>query len=193
MVSKCFFLSALCICSFYAFTACDSSSPALEPGEPVDSLNRVVVFYNGSVSHTAGRHLAPDGYNLGLKWQCVEFVKRYYYQHLQHKMPDSYGHAKDFFDSSIKDGGLNKRRNLQQFTNNSALPPKVNDLLVFDGHPFNPYGHVAIVSFVGKDYIELIQQNPGPLGKSRERLVLSKKENLYRIHHSQLLGWLRKY
>jgi surface antigen len=177
----------------YACTIDAGPSLSNEPGEPIDSLNHVVVYYNGTVNHTAGRHVAPDGYNLGLKWQCVEFVKRYYYQHLQHKMPDSYGHAKDFFDPLVNDGGLNKQRNLQQFTNGSALPPKINDLLVFDSHAFNPYGHVAIVSGVGTDYIEFIQQNPGPLGKSRERIALRKESGRYRLIHTEMLGWLRKY
>ncbi|MFA0963395.1 hypothetical protein AB9P05_16445 [Roseivirga sp. BDSF3-8] len=50
----------------------------------------------------SGRNLTPDGYNLGLKYQCGEFMKRYYYLHLNHKMPDSYGHARDFFNPSLK-------------------------------------------------------------------------------------------
>ncbi|MDW5290896.1 hypothetical protein [Formosa sp. PL04] len=60
------------------------------------------------MGHVSGRNTTPDGYNLGLKYQCVEFVKGYYYEHYNHKMPDSYGHAKSFFNSGIKDG---KRRN----------------------------------------------------------------------------------
>lgn len=52
-------------------------------------------------------------YNIGLKYQCVKFVKRYYYEHLNHKMPDSYGHEKDFFDNTIADGQLNKKQAYQ--------------------------------------------------------------------------------
>jgi hypothetical protein len=61
------------------------------------------VYYNGGVANVVGRNVSVDGYNLGLKYQCVEFVKRYYYQHLGHKMPDTYGHAKDFFDRNVAD------------------------------------------------------------------------------------------
>ncbi len=71
-------------------------NPRYRVGQEVDRLNGVAVFYNGGVGHSAGRNLAPDGYNLGLKYQCVEFVKRYYYQRLNHKMPESsvgYGRA----------------------------------------------------------------------------------------------------
>ena len=64
-------------------------NPKFSFGDKIDSLDGVYVFYNGSVSHTEGRNKSEDGYNLGLKYQCVEFVKRYYYMHFKHKMPDS--------------------------------------------------------------------------------------------------------
>lgn len=164
---------------------------AYKIGQPVDSLNSVIVYYNGPVSNVVERNLAPDGYNLGLKYQCVEFVKRYYYQHYKHKMPDSYGHAKDFFDSKVKDGELNKRRNLIQYTNASKSKPKVGDLLVFDGNIYNKYGHVAIISKVSNDKIEIIQQNPGPYASSRLEFKLTYKENLYKVDYDEILGWLR--
>ncbi|WP_413044376.1 hypothetical protein [Pseudomonas sp. YJ42] len=67
-----------------------------------------------------GRNLTQDGYNLGLRYQCVEFVKRYYFERHGHRMPDSYGHAKDFFDPQVGDGALNARRGLLQFTYRAA-------------------------------------------------------------------------
>lgn len=167
------------------------SNPNYQIGQPIDSLNSVIVYYNGPVSNVVERNVAPDGYNLGLKYQCVEFVKRYYYQHFKHKMPDSYGHAKDFFDPKVKDGELNKRRNLIQYTNSSKSKPKVGDLLVFDGNIFNKYGHVAIISKVNQDKIEIIQQNPGPFASSRAEFKLINKDNLYKIEYDEILGWLR--
>lgn len=165
---------------------------ALSPGDPVDSLNGVLVYYNGRIDHVSGRNLAPDGYNLGLKYQCVEFVKRYYYEHYHHKMPDSYGHAKDFFNSSLSDGAVNTRRDLKQFTNGSQSRPKQGDLLVFDATIWNKYGHVAIVSEVKEESIEMIQQNPGPDASSRVTYHLDQEEGLWFIQSSTLLGWLRK-
>lgn len=86
-------------------------------GQQIDSFNGVAVLFNGKVSNVSSRNTTADGYNLGLKYQCVEFVKRYYYQQLNHKMPDSYGHAKDFFNKSLSDGQKNRQRNLTQYTN----------------------------------------------------------------------------
>ncbi len=139
------------------------------------------------MNHVEGRHVY-DGYNLGLKWQCVEFVKRYYYKHYKHKMPDSYGNAKDFFNKTLKDEGLNKQRNLLQFTNPSISKPQVGDLLIFDGSLTNEYGHVAIISSVKGNNIEIIQQNKMP---SRQSYSWYKKNGEYHIEGSRILGWLR--
>jgi surface antigen len=161
-------------------------------GTPIDSFNGVIVYYNGPISNVSGRNLTEDNYNLGLKYQCVEFVKRYYYEHYRHKMPDSYGHAKDFFDNEVKDGEMSKKRALIQYRNPSQSQPKIGDLVIFDAHGANPYGHVAIISDVKRDKIEIIQQNPGPYEKSRVNLPVSFRNGSWRIDHGQILGWLRK-
>lgn len=106
-----------------------------EPGTALDSLDRVFVYYNGRIGNVKSRNVTQDGYNSGLRWQCVEFVKRYYYDALNHKMPNSYGHAKEFFDPKIKDGHLNPDRNLLQLSNPSSFKPKRGEIIVFDIDP----------------------------------------------------------
>lgn len=163
-----------------------------EVGQVVDSYNGVHVYYNGGVSNVSGRNLSEDGYNIGLKYQCVEFVKRYYYEYLNHKMPDSYGHAKDFFDKNVVDGEISSKRNLIQYTNQSKSKPQESDLIIFDGTSGNKYGHVAIISVVSDNDIEIVQQNPGPFGKSRIRLPLNFENGKWKIDNDRVLGWLRK-
>jgi hypothetical protein len=160
-------------------------------GDPVDSLDGVIVYYNGRISNDSGRNLTEDNYNLGKKFQCVEFVKRYYYEHFGHKMPDSYGNAKDFYDPELKDGELNKRRDLLQYTNPSSLSPRKGDLLIFDGTSFNSYGHVAIISKVTESDVEIIQQNPGPNAHSRVNFSLIVENGKWKIDNKRILGWLR--
>jgi surface antigen len=161
-------------------------------GQKMDSLNAVYVYYNGSVDNTIGRNTTKDGYNLGVKYQCVEFVKRYYYQHLKHKMPDSYGNAKDFFDKALSDGQKNHKRNLTQHTNPSYTKPKVDDLLIYNGTLLNKYGHVSIVSKVTDNEIEIIQQNAGRYSKARETFALVHKDGKWVIKNKRIMGWLRK-
>ncbi len=166
-------------------------NPTNKIGEVIDSLNHVVVFYNGGVGHVSGRNVV-DGYNVGLNYQCVEFVKRYYLEHYNHKMPDSYGHAISFFDPAIADGGVNARRALTQFTNPSTARPKVGDLIVMNATARNKFGHVAIVAEVTENKIELIQQNAGTFASTRVRFGLRQKGKKWQIKNERILGWLRK-
>lgn len=166
-------------------------NPSYSVGQPIDSLNNVIVFYNGGVNDVEERNTV-DGYNLGLKYQCVEFVKRYYYEHYNHKMPDTYGHAKDFYNSTLSDGQLNTQRGLQQYSNPSSTKPKIGDLIVMDATIFNSFGHVAIVSDVKDESIEIIQQNSGPYSSSRDQIDLKKDNNKWLIQNTRILGWLRK-
>lgn len=183
-------ISIILLISF-AFQKVNSSYLHKISGEKIDSLNGIYIYYNGSISNNHGRNVTKDGYNLGIKYQCVEFIKRYYYLHFHHKMPNSFGNAKDFFNPKLTDGKLNKDRNLIQFTNPSTSKPKVNDILIFNSHLFNKYGHVAIVSNVQNNEIEIIQQNPGPFSASREKIFIANSNGKWNIKHSRILGWLR--
>ena len=163
-------------------------SPSLLPGEMIDAFNGVAVYHNGGMNNTHGRHLSADGYNIGLRYQCVEFVKRYYLERFSHKMPDSYGHARDFFDPALADGNINPKRGMIQYANGSSMPPEPEDLIVFGPTLLNPYGHVAIVTEVGDGSLKIIQQNTF---SSRETLSLSTEAGGYRISAQNTLGWLR--
>ena len=158
-------------------------------GETIDAFNGVEVYYNGSeYGSVHGKHYSKDGYYYGYEWQCVEFIKRYYYDYLGHEMPDGYGNAKDFFDDSIPQGEVNEKRGLIQYRNGDNVMPKVNDILIFND---TTYGHIAIISEVEDDYIEVIQQNMGT--QTRDKFELKKDGNNYYIGgHRTPAGWLRK-
>ncbi|HBJ2608954.1 CHAP domain-containing protein [Clostridium botulinum] len=158
-------------------------------GDVLDSYKEVNVFYNGNnYGENHGKSYSKDGYYYGYKWQCVEYVKRFYYKVKDHKMPDVYGNAKDFFDINTEQGHLNKRRGLIQYRNGENEKPKVDDLLVFTDTEF---GHVVIVTEVGNDYIEVIQQNIG--SSSRDKFTLKYKNKKYFIGGKRSpAGWLRK-
>lgn len=164
-----------------------------ETGEEIDGYNGVIVYYNGLTGkHISERHTI-EGYNLGLKYQCVEFVKRYYYERLDHKMPDSYGHAKDFFLPSVGDGQMNTQRNLIQFSNPSISPPQEEDLLVLKPTAINQFGHVGIISSASSEEIEMISQNTTVFGNTRESFqVKQNADGLWHIENDRILGWLRK-
>jgi hypothetical protein len=106
------FLAAFLVLSYFVATRFNIN-PAHSLGEKLDEFNGVVVHYNGAINSTSGRATTSDGYNLGLRFQCVEFVKRYYYERFSHKMPNSMGHAKEFFSAEVADGELNREFNTE--------------------------------------------------------------------------------
>jgi len=178
------------------FNSCDNNidlfnpSASIKAGDSLDHFNGVNVYYNESFGNVSGRNTTEDGYNLGLRYQCVEFVKRYYYEYYHHKMPNPWGHAKDFFNKSLSDSQFNPDRGLVQYKNGGKYKPQIGDLIVFDGHAFNRYGHVAIISQVKDDEIEVVQQNCGV--NSRAIYDLENEGDGYHIKGANILGWLRK-
>ena len=157
-------------------------------GRVLDTYAGVPVYDNGLLFFRSyGRHYARDGYYYGQKWQCVEFIKRFYHDARQHKMPDVMGHARSFFDEALPDGVLNPRRGLIQYRNGSPAKPQPDDLLVFTD---TKYGHVAIVTQSTDHSVEIIQQNI--LGHTRQRLSLAMTNGHYFITSPRKpAGWLR--
>lgn len=146
-------------------------------GDVVDVWRGVPVRANGQPYHRShGRHVAADGYYYGRMWQCVEYVKRFYYDRLGHGFPDGMGHAKSFFDPAVPHGGWNAQRGLRQFVNGAGERPRLDDLVVWTSGTF---GHVAVVGKVGGDFVEVVQQNVRE--GSRMRLCLAGEAEGYRM------------
>ncbi len=160
-------------------------------GFEVDNYQGVSVYDNGPVSNVAGRNVTKDGYNLGLKYQCVEFGKRFFYERHGHKMPDSYGHAKDFFNPQLNDGQLNRARGMYQFKNGSPTKPQPEDMVIIGGSRVNPFGHLFIITKVSNTAITFIQQNPGVGNPSRAKYELLKTPQGWYIDNPDVKGWLR--
>ncbi|MEZ5014930.1 MAG: CHAP domain-containing protein [Chitinophagales bacterium] len=166
-------------------------SETLPEGTVMDSLHGVYVYYNGNTEAVRGKSYSADGYYFGLRWQCVEFVRRYYYQHLGHIIPDAEGNAKDLFNTDLPDASYNTARDLVQYANPSLKKPQADDIIVFAGTRSNPFGHVAIVAEVTADSVFLIQQNAGPDEDVRMHLALLQKNDHWQIQNKHVVGWMR--
>ncbi len=53
-------------------------NPRYRVGQAIDNLHGGGVYYNGGVAHSAGRNLAPDGYNLGLRYQLQPLALNFF-------------------------------------------------------------------------------------------------------------------
>ncbi len=194
-----FILALICICSAalliyfqYPKQVNSLEKPWPELGTMVHTHNGVPIYSNGenyTISH--GKHYATDGYYYGHKWQCVEYVKRYYHDAHQHHMPDVWGHAKSFFDPTLGHGELNTPRGMVQYHNQGTEPPQVDDLLVWGSE--SSYGHVAIISKVEANSVTIVQQNVK--NRPTQKLSLTKSNNSYQLGEKSKknlpLGWLR--
>jgi surface antigen len=124
------------------------ASAVLPWGSPIGTYHAsghapaVAAFSNGQWEWYPDR---LSGY--GKKWQCVEYVNRYYAEVYGLKIEG--GDAKYYFKRAAQKG-------LLAFPNDSAVPPRPGDILCSEG---DPYGHVAIVRSVGKDCVHIVQQN----------------------------------
>ena len=130
-------------------------------GDSIGSFNGVTASYNsGGINSCGDRNWSVDNtYSYGFRWQCVEFVRRYYYEALGHKMPNRWGNACNYFRQDISSGSMNMERGLVQY-HNGSVRPIVNDLLVFQDMA-GGLGHVSIVIAVTDSTVSTIAQNIG--------------------------------
>ena len=193
-------LLLICLCIYVYINAKDPNkkppnntttiiSSEIKCGDSIGSHNGITAYYNdGFNSCGSGRHMSRDGYSYGFKWQCIEYVRRYYKDYLNHKMPNRYGNASDYFINTLAHGSLNTERDLIQYKNGYTEKPKEGDILVFQNIA-PPYGHVRLVTKVNGSVINVIEQNTGTSCYST--LSLSQSGQNWTIS-DDCTGFLRK-
>ena len=135
-----------------------------------------------------------EGTYTGIKWQCVEYARRW----LLINKGATYGDvdiAADIWNkiNHLTDISTGSLLQLESYNNGSKQPPRVGDLLVYS-REFNDTGHVAIV--MDADYengvIKVAEQNynnqPWPDEYSR-KIGLVMREGNYWLQDKYLLGW----
>jgi surface antigen len=116
-------------------------------GTYVGSYKGVNAYSNGYTSYFSNKLNSYSGYNTGYKWQCCEYVTRFF---------------KAIFNREIRGGNANtyysnaSAKNLKRAPNGGTDKPQTGNILCSAG---GSYGHVAIVREVGSNYIKVIQQN----------------------------------
>jgi surface antigen len=110
-----------------------------DEGDVIGTYRGVPAYSNGANTTTG------EG-----KYQCVEYVKRFYKDAMgvKHKWT---GNAITYYDNAAEKG-------LIRYPNGSSVAPKPDDILVFDVLN-DAWGHVAIITEVGDDYVNIIEQN----------------------------------
>jgi hypothetical protein len=130
----------------------------------------------------------------GIKWQCVEYARRW----LLANKGAVYGDVNTAADiwneiNYLTDVSSNRSLPLESRANGSANPPQTGDLLVY-ASAFHGTGHVAVVTAVDEvnGLIEVGEQNysnePWP-GDFARKIELVRKGADYWLMDEYLIGW----
>lgn len=135
------------------FLASISLAGAASYNTYLGSFNNVYVYSNGTPTYFSNQTNKVNNYVTGYKWQCVEFVNRYYLLKFGKKLGG--GNANTYY-SNASSKGLNRA------ANGGTNKPQVGNILASNG---KTYGHVAIIRSVpstpktGNYTIYVAQQN----------------------------------
>jgi len=117
-------------------------------------VDQPVIFPKGETSF-------KKDVDTGLRWQCVEYSRRW----LVINKHSTYGDvrcATDIFDLKIAENLDNEKKYVfQSIPNGSPIPPTLGDLIIFPKNSLAPCGHVAVITSVNLDlgFIEIAEQN----------------------------------
>jgi len=142
-----------------------------------------------------------DGVFMGMKWQCVEFARRWLYSNLGWVF-DDVAMAYDIFRlQSATEIGSGRQIPLRSFRNGSRRRPEPGAMLIWnEGGHFSTTGHVAIITAVGESSVRIAEQNfahhkwPGDRDYSRELTMIVSDAGEIRIDgggdNAEILGWV---
>ncbi|MFX0138418.1 MAG: CHAP domain-containing protein [Candidatus Hodarchaeota archaeon] len=172
---------------FKTFTKEDSLNTELQAawipwGSYVGSFNGITAYSNGNWEWHPDKKNYVNGTYTGIKWQCVEYVQRYYYQIYGLNIQPYMGNANTFYSNASAAG-------LEAYPNGGSVAPQVGDIICSN----YSYGHVAIVREVGSNYIKVIHQNwsNSTADNSLEMIRSGNTVNPFSSNYT-ILGWLRK-
>lgn len=152
-----------------------------ECGTPLPpSYKGITAFANGEDTNSGESCTSRGAY--GLRYQCVEYVKRFYAEALNVDVSDWRADAYYFYDKASEFG-------LDRFANNGTTAPEPDDIIVFKG---GEWGHVAIAREVTRNGVTVIEQNFGVDSVGLLSMsVTNGRYNVSRVGSLQVIGWLR--
>jgi hypothetical protein len=162
-------------------------SPAQVCGQAIAAPYKGVAPLSNSPYQAGLDDCAGTG-TYGDQYQCVEFIKRFYNQGLGIDTSQWSGSALSYFDTAAAKG-------LVALSNGvTTLAPEPDDILVFDAFRKDTVGHVAIVTAVTSDRVDLTEQNyscSGTLSLSLSQDAQGRWQMGKRPNGQPVKAWLR--
>jgi hypothetical protein len=149
-------------------------------------------YSNGEVKFASheNNYNSSTNFNYGMKWQCVEYVNRFYYDVFGINV--SGGNGNTYFTRLIDESKFVVNNNGKLNKNGEPnKKPKVGDILCFSTP--EPFGHVGIIREVTDDEVIMVNQNFSNTSNDNSIIYKYKFENnLYTIIEKsmKIQGWI---
>jgi hypothetical protein len=173
-----------------------NSNNTLEFGKELGMVNNVVAYssYNKDKNLEKNYIKMNNKFILtGLKWQCVEFARRYLILNSNITF-NEVDWAYQIFDLNNFITLDNKIINIQKCVNGSNNIPKEGSLLIWDKYvDINCTGHVAIIVKVNNDNIMIAEQNRDNIkwnNNYSRNINIEYNDNKFIILDNNIIGWI---
>lgn len=162
-------------------------------GQVLGTVNQVTAYSNCNAQCVVRSPNYDQGTYTGIKWQCVEFARRW----LLTQTGVVYGDVDTASDiwklTTVTRPADNHTLPFETYTNGSHTAPQVGDLLIYAKEFLNT-GHVAVITHVDLEEgeVRVAEQNFANLPWTADyarTISLVKQADNYWILDAYLLGW----
>ena len=183
-----------------------SAATPTEYGDIIGRNGRTTAYSNKDNKYVSNEPhfiaLHNKQYYSGMKWQCVEYARRWLMQNRDISFADV-AYATDIWrlSGAIHLCDHTKLLTAMRYANGmSAEKPKAGDLLIYDTSYAPKTGHVSVIVEVAADSIKVAEQNyssyrwAAPDYSQELRMTTIKKEQgdvHYKIADTGVIGWVR--
>ena len=157
--------------------------------------NNVPAYSNGDDHHPEESNFLYKVYT-GIKWQCVEFARRWLFIRKGCVYHQIVGAVDIWSQVDNAQRVVDKKCfNFIKYPNGSPTPPKNETLLIYNRSHDSPlYGHVAVIVDVSSNYIRIGEQNYDDYfwsgNYSRQIPYVFKNGGYYIEDTMPVLGWM---
>lgn len=191
---------------FFLLISFGNASESLENfGEFLGRHNGTIAYSNGNNAHVSQEyHQVIEGVSIttGMKWQCVEYARRWLIQNRKHTFLDvdfayNIWHLSEAYS-------LNKQKRPARFIHClnglSSIRPSAGDLLIYNTKYAENTGHVAVIIDVEENLLKLAEQNHNNRmwadPDSHSRTIIYKKIEgsklpYFHVLDTGVIGWMK--
>ena len=157
--------------------------------------SNVPAYSNGNDEHFSGESNGLHGIFTGYKWQCVEYARRWLLLRKTctfRSIPTAGDMWTDLrYLERVTDG---QKIPLVTHANGSSTKPMKDSILIYPRSQHLPFGHVAIITDVGTDYVRIAEQNfrfhSWPSNYARQIPITYEQGRYFLRDRYRISGWM---